>query len=609
MPVPYEAPIAEMGFLLNHVTGLRRFQNIPEFSECTPDVVDAVLREAARFAKDIISPLNEASEQQAPVLSEGKVTTSPGYQNAYHQFIASGWNGLASPVDHGGQGLAQALSTAVSEMWQSASMSFGLCPMLTAGAINAIEHHASKPLQQLFLANLVSGHWTGTMNLTEPQAGSDLAAITTRATPAGDHYLVKGTKIFITYGEHDLAENIVHLVLARLPDAPAGVKGISLFIVPKFLVNPDGTLGERNDLVCGSLEHKIGIHGSPTAVMRFGDHAGAIGYLVGEPHNGLAYMFTMMNHARLQVGLQGVAVSQRSLQQAMMYAHDRVQGRTLLQAADQKAPSPIAGHPDVLRMLLSMQARVQAMRALTLEAATEMDLTSQSDADAARRAQARVDLLIPIVKGWCTELSVDITSLGVQVHGGMGYIEETGAGQLWRDARITPIYEGTTAIQANDLVGRKLLRDNGQAMRDLLVDVSQTSALLEASHDAALRRLGQQIAQGAQTLQTCVDWCLAQSREDAARVYFGSVPLLMLSGFVLGAWMMGRCALACSQNPSPDSARPDTEPLDPDLASQQIRLALVYGDLALIPSLGLAHTITSAHHVLNSYAEPARSGS
>ncbi len=597
MPVPYEAPIAEMGFLLNHVTGLSRFENLPELSECTPDVVDAVLREAARFAQDIISPLNEASEKQAPVLSEGQVTTSPGYRNAYQQFIASGWNGLASPAVHGGQGLAQVISTAVSEMWQSASMSFGLCPMLTAGAINAIEHHASKPLQQMFLANLVSGRWTGTMNLTEPQAGSDLAAITTRAIPAGDHYLIKGTKIFITYGEHDLAENIVHLVLAKLPDAPAGVKGISLFIVPKFLVNPDGTLGDRNDLICGSLEHKIGIHGSPTAVMRYGDHAGAVGYLVGEPHNGLAYMFTMMNHARLQVGLQGVAVSQRSLQQAMMYAQDRVQGRTLLQSADPaalKTATPIAGHPDVLRMLLSMQARVQAMRALTLEAATEMDLASQSNPDAARASQARVDLLIPIVKGWCTELSIDVTSLGVQVHGGMGYIEETGAGQLWRDARITSIYEGTTAIQANDLVGRKLLRDNGQAMKDLLRDAHQTSALLEASPDARLQRLGQQIAQGVQTLQTSVDWCLAQPREDAASVYFGSVPLLMLSGFVLGGWMMGRCALACTQTPVPDKA-----PVDPDLAGQQIRLALVYGDLVLVPALGLAHAITSARHVLS----------
>ena len=604
MPVPYEAPIAEMGFLLNHVTGLRRFGNLPELSECTPDVVEAVLREAARFAQEVISPLNDASEKQAPVLSEGLVTTSPGYRNAYQQFIASGWNGLSSPVDHGGQGLAQALSTAVSEMWQSASMSFGLCPMLTAGAINAIAHHASEPLQQMFLANLVSGHWTGTMNLTEPQAGSDLAAITTKATPAGDHYLIKGTKIFITYGEHDLAENIVHLVLARLPDAPEGVKGISLFIVPKFLVNAAGNLGDRNDLVCGSLEHKIGIHGSPTAVMRYGDHAGAIGYLVGAPHNGLAYMFTMMNHARLQVGLQGVAVSQRSLQQAMSYAYDRVQGRTLLQSAS-PAPAPIADHPDVLRMLLSMQAKVQAMRALTLEAATEMDLSSQSNPDAAKKAQTRVDLLIPVVKGWCTELSVDITSLGVQVHGGMGYIEETGAGQLWRDARITSIYEGTTAIQANDLVGRKLLRDNGQAMRDLLLEVNQTSALLEGSPDAALQRLGQQIAQGTQVLQTCVDWCLAQSREDAACVYFGSVPLLMLSGFVLGGWMMGRCALACSQDqlqPRAQTNPPDKAPIDPALSNEQTRLALAYGDLVLIPSLGLAHAITSAHHVLSANA-------
>lgn len=590
MPVPYEAPLDQMSFLLNHVTGLHRLQGLPEFSECSPDVVQAVLNEAAKFAQDIISPVNVNSEHQPPVLQGDTVHTSPGYKLAYEQFSASGWNGLSCPVEHGGQGLAQVLSAAVNEMWHGASMSFGLCPMLTAGAIHAIGHHASTELQERFLAPLVSGQWTGTMNLTEPQAGSDLAAITTRAIPHGDHFLVTGSKIYITYGEHDLAENIIHLVLARLPDAPAGVKGISLFIVPKFLVEPDGSLGDRNDVICTSLEHKIGIHGSPTAVMRYGEKGGAIGYLVGQPNQGLAYMFTMMNHARLQVGLQGVAVSQASLQQASWYAHDRIQGRTLLPGKTD-GPAPIAFHPDVSRMLLTMQAKVQAMRTLMLEAATELDLSTQSDAAGAAASQVRADLLIPVVKGWCTEQAVEVTSTGIQIHGGMGYIEETGVGQLWRDARITTIYEGTTAIQANDLIGRKILRDSGQAMLGLIGEIRQVSSTLMALDSAALYRLGQQIAQGADTLETAVHWMVKHAPHQAPAVYFGSVPLLMLAGSVLGGWMMGRCALACHS--------PDTE-IDTHFKGEQVRLAQVYGDLVLVPSLGLAHVITSAPNMLPS---------
>lgn len=593
MPAPYQAPLDDMAFLLNHVTGLKRTQGLPEFGECTADVAQAVLREAARFAQEVISPLNTSSEQQPPSVTHGVVTTSPGYRDAYQQFVAAGWNGLSSPEDFGGQGLGQALSTAVSEMWQSASMSFGLCPMLTAGAIHAIEHHASPDLQRIFLERLVSGQWTGTMNLTEPQAGSDLAAITTKAIPSGDHYLIKGSKIYITYGEHDMAENIVHLVLARLPDAPAGVKGISLFIVPKYLVNENGSLGARNDLICASLEHKVGIHGSPTAVMRYGDHNGAIGYLVGEPHQGLAYMFTMMNHARLQVGLQGVAVSQRSLQLASAYAQERVQGRTLLGQSDGSAP--IALHPDVQRMLLTMRAKTQAMRALALEAATELDLTLQSDQQAASRAQTRVDLLIPIVKGWCTEQSVEITSMGVQIHGGMGYIEETGAGQLWRDARITPIYEGTTAIQANDLVGRKILRDQGAAVMELLGEIQATARVLRSTDDPRLNRLGDQLEQASQVLQSCVSGCLETARTDNASVYFGSVPLLMLCGSVLGGWMLARAALACHH---------EGDLIEAQVRRDQTRLALVYGDLCLMPSLGLAHMISHAGETLRATLEP-----
>jgi len=587
MAVDYQAPTKDMAFLIKHVVDLQTITALPGYDECTEDVIDAILDEAGKFANGVISPLNTVADETPPVLNKDhSVTTSPGFALGYKQYVEAGWNSLSGNPSFEGQGLPELMATATNEMWHSASMSFALCPMLTAGAIHAIEHHGNDQQKATFLPKLVSGEWAGTMNLTEPQAGSDLAAVTTKAQPQGEHYLLSGVKIYITYGEHDLTENIIHLVLARLPDAPKGVKGISLFIVPKFLVNADGSLGERNDVKCLSLEHKLGIHGSPTAVMSYGEKSGAIGYLVGQPNEGLSYMFTMMNHARLNVGLQGVAVAERALQQAVWYAYDRVQGKTLIETEQQ--PAPIAFHPDVRRLLASMQCRTQAMRALAYEAAAQLDIaTYHPDATVAAQSQARVDLLIPVVKGWCTEQSIDIASMGIQVHGGMGYVEETGAAQHLRDARITTIYEGTTAIQANDFLGRKILRDEGRAIGLLLEDIDQTSHTLMGLSDADLQRLGQQLNEGASALRQVVDWVVAQEKSELAGAYFGSVPLLMLAGDVLGGWMLARSALACENS---------TSTIDADFARTKKYAASLYGDMVLMPGLGQAHLIKQGKH-------------
>jgi alkylation response protein AidB-like acyl-CoA dehydrogenase len=465
----YIPPLHDMMFAMKEVGGLDAVLALPGNEEFSSDLVETILGEAAKFASNVLAPINAQGDTQGCRWDQGVVTTADGFKAAYAGFCENGWNGMPAGTQFGGQGMPTLVSTAVLEMWKASNMAFSLCQMLTLGAVEAITHHATEELQQRFLPAMVEGRWTGTMNITEPQAGSDLAAIRTKAVPEGDHYRISGTKIFITWGEHDMAENIVHLVLARLPDAPAGVKGISLFLCPKFLVNTDGSLGERNDLVCASIEHKLGIHGSATAVMAFGEGVGAIGWLVGEPNQGLACMFTMMNHARLNVGLEGVAISERAYQQARQYALDRVQGRTL---GREGAPSPtIIGHPDVRRMLMDMKARVEAMRALAYYAAGQMDRAhGHKDSATRQSAQTLVDLLIPVVKGWCTDSALGITSDGVQIHGGMGFIEETGASQHLRDARITTIYEGTTGIQANDLIGRKLARDGGAAMKRFACD-------------------------------------------------------------------------------------------------------------------------------------------
>src|SRR5262245_4863432 len=473
----YQPPLADMRFVLNELAGLDEIAALPGFGDATADTVEAILEEAGKFATGVLDPLNAAGDRAgARWREDGSVSTPPGFKDAYRQFCELGWNGLAKNPDFGGQGMPQLVAAAVDEMWNASNMAFELCPMLTAGAIEAIEQNASDELKRVYLPKMIAGEWTGTMNLTEPQAGSDLAAVRTKAVPQGDGtYKLYGSKIFITYGEHDYTDNIVHLVLARTPDAPPGTKGISLFVVPKFIVRADGSLGERNDVRCVSLEHKLGIHASPTAVLAFGDKGGAVGHLVGLENRGLEYMFVMMNLARFGVGMQGVGLADRAYQHAVNYARDRVQGRAAGAARD-AAATGIIGHPDVRRMLMTMRACTEAGRALGYVTAAALDRAHRHpDPDVRKRELAFAELMIPIVKGWSTEMAQEVASLGIQVHGGMGFIEESGAAQYLRDARITTIYEGTTGIQANDLIGRKLARDGGQAMAAAVVDMRATA--------------------------------------------------------------------------------------------------------------------------------------
>ena len=536
----YAAPLRDMLFAMREVGGLDALCAQPGLEEATPELAEIVLREASRFASGVLDPLNRSGDRQGARWAEGEVTTAAGFREAYAQFCANGWNGLPVATDWGGQGLPTLISTAVLEMWKSSNLAFSLCQMLTLGAIEAIVHHGSDDLKRRFLGPMVAGRWTGTMNLTEPQAGSDLAALRSRAVPEGDHYRIRGSKIFITWGEHDMAENVVHLVLARLPDALEGVKGISLFLCPKYLVGDDGSLGVRNDLVCTSLEHKLGIRASPTAAMTFGEREGAIGYLVGAPHQGLACMFTMMNHARLQVGLEGVGISERAYQHARAYALERVQGRPSL------VGSPtIAGHPDVRRMLMDMKSRVEAMRALAYFCAGQMDrAVSHAVEDERHASRALVDLLTPIVKGWCTDHAVPIASDAIQVHGGMGYVEEAGAAQYFRDARITTIYEGTTGIQANDLIGRKLARDGARTMKALCQRMNADARRMRDAQDQVLSEVGRTLHVAVHALEDGVEWALANCAERPQRCLAVAVPFLRLAGTVTGGWLSARLAEA-----------------------------------------------------------------
>ena len=525
----YAAPLKDMRFVLQNLVGLDRVAALPGCAHVGEELTDAILEEAGKFAAEILAPLNTTGDKQGARYANGAVTTPAGFKDAYAQFVAGGWNALACDPDYGGQGLPAAVATPVEEMWQSANLSFGLCPLLTRGAVEALTLCGTDAQKTRYLHRMVEGSWTGTMNLTEPQAGSDLAAVRSRAVPDGAHFRIHGQKIFITYGEHDFTDNIVHLVLARLPDAPEGVKGISLFIVPKFLVNDDGSLGARNDVRCVSIEHKLGIHASPTAVLAFGDNEGAYGELIGQPNRGLEYMFIMMNAARFAVGLQGVAIAERAYQQALSYAQTRVQGTEVGVRGGPRVE--IIKHPDVKRMLLDMKSRTEAMRALAYVTAAALD-ASHRHADAGERAEqlARAELLIPVVKGWCTENAIEIASLGVQVHGGMGFIEETGAAQHYRDARILAIYEGTTAIQANDLIGRKLVRDNGAAAHALIAEMRAMGAPeLDAAIDA---------------LAATVDWVIGIARANPRAAAASSVPVLKLLGVVVGGWQMARTASA-----------------------------------------------------------------
>lgn len=540
----YTAPVKDIEFVLNKVIGLEEIAKLEGFGDATEDLVSAILEESARFTGEVLAPLNTLGDQQGSSWSEDGVKTPDGWKEAYSQFVEAGWGALAFPTEFGGQGLPMCVSSAVQEMWHSANMSFGLCPLLTQGAVDAIYHHASDDMKARYLPKMVEGSWSGTMNLTEPQAGTDLAAIRTTAEPSGDHYLIKGTKIYITYGEQDLTENIVHLVLARLPDAPEGVKGISLFVVPKFLVNEDGSLGERNDLKCVSIEHKLGIHASPTCVMAYGDNAGAVGYLVGKEHHGLMYMFTMMNQARHAVGVEGYGIAERAYQQALAYAKDRKQGKTLLGKGEDD--QGIVNHPDVRRILMTMRSSIEAMRGLALECAAAFDVAEKHpDEEVRARCKRRGELLTPLVKGWSTELGVELCSLGVQVHGGMGFIEETGAAQHLRDARIAPIYEGTTAIQANDLIGRKTARDGGQGLMELLADMTETLGELEKADNTNLKAIAKRFKVAMSSAEDAGKWMLGQN--DATMPSATSVEFLMLMGRLAGGWMIARGAVAADK--------------------------------------------------------------
>ncbi|HTW72775.1 MAG TPA: acyl-CoA dehydrogenase [Acetobacteraceae bacterium] len=536
--ISYAPPVSEMRFVLEDIAGLASLASLPGYESATPDTVGAVLDQAAELARDVIAPLNTSGDREGARLDNGVVRTPAGFRDAYRAFIVGGWGSLPFPEEIGGQGLPLAVSAAVSEMWNAANLSFALCPLLTSGAADALEHHGSKEQKALYLPRLVSGEWTGTMNLTEPQAGSDVGALKTRAVKQGDHYRITGQKIFITYGEHDLAENIIHLVLARTPGSPPGTRGISLFLVPKFLPDASGAPGQRNDVRCVGLEHKLGIHASPTAVLSFGDSEGAIGFLVGEEHRGMACMFTMMNNARLNVGVQGIAISERAYQQARDYARSRMQGVPI----GHDGPAPIVWHPDVRRMLLLMRSRTEAARALGYFAAASLDIARRSPDPAARaQALARAELLVPMVKAWSTDLGVENASLAVQVHGGMGFIEETGAAQHYRDARILPIYEGTNGIQALDLLGRKLMRDNGAAAHALIAEMR---ALDMPGEDLAAFRPA--LSHGIDAVEAATAHLLGTFPRDPAQALAGATPYLTLFSTVAGGWLMAKAAMAAS---------------------------------------------------------------
>jgi alkylation response protein AidB-like acyl-CoA dehydrogenase len=577
----YRAPLRELRFVIEELLGAAELAACPDFAEYTDDLAGSILEEAARFAQDVLEPLNQPGDQVGARWTEDGVLTAPGFRDAYQQFVAGGWPQLGAPAEFGGQTMPQVLVTAVQELWASANLAFKLCPMLTHGAVHALEVSGSQAQKEFFLPKMVSGEWTGTMVLTEPQAGSDLAQVRTRAVPDGRHHRIFGQKIFITWGDHDMTANTIHMVLARIEGAPPGVKGISLFIVPKILVNEDGSLGARNEVRCVSIEHKLGIHASPTCVLAFGDRDGAVGYLVGEANRGLEYMFIMMNAARLSVGLEGYSMGERAFQRAAEWARTRVQGKPPV--PQPHGPAPIINHPDVRRMLLTMKSCTEASRALALYAAFQTDIADHSaDAKQRKDAQARADLLIPIAKGWCTEVGNETAAIGVQVHGGMGFIEETGAAQYVRDARITTIYEGTTGIQSNDLIGRKLGRDRGAAMSSLLADMTRdlekptgADSAIEATRSAALEAVTLLKSATTALLDTMA------SRPDLALAV--SVPYLRLCGVVTGGWLLAKSAAVAA------SGRSGAER---DFYEAKIRTALFFAQHVLPQAAGLSKVVS-----------------
>ena len=543
----YTAPLKDMLFDIEHLAHIEQVAQLPGFEDAGLDTAQAVLEECAKLAEGVLAPLNWEGDQNPSAFKDGAVQTTPGFKAAFRQYAEGGWQGLQHPQDFGGQGLPKTIGAACIEMINSANMSFALCPLLTDGAIEALLTAGSDALKTTYLEKLVTGEWTGTMNLTEPQAGSDLALVRTRAEPQGDGtYKVFGTKIFITYGDHDMAENIVHLVLARVQGAPEGVKGISLFVVPKFLVNADGSLGARNDAHCVSIEHKLGIKASPTAVLQFGDHGGAVGYLVGQENRGLEYMFIMMNAARYGVGIQGIAIAERAYQKAVQYAKDRVQSRPVDGSIN--ASAAIIHHPDVRRMLMTMRATTEGCRAMASTAAAAYDAAHHHpDAEVRKQNATFYEFMVPLVKGYSTEMSLEVTSLGVQVHGGMGFIEETGAAQYYRDAKILTIYEGTTAIQANDLVGRKTARDGGQTARGVAAQIAQTESELQASGTPAALAMASRLGAARKAFLDVVDFVCGGAKASPNAVFAGSVPYLMLAGNLVAGWQMARALLVAQE--------------------------------------------------------------
>jgi len=582
----YTAPLKDMQFVLTELAGIDKVAALPGYEEAAADVVEAILDESAKFTSGVLAPLNATGDQEGVRWADKAVTMPKGFKEAYAQFVDNGWNALSCNPEHGGQGLPKVVSAAVQEMWKSSNMAFSLCPLLTLGAIEALELAGTDAQKSMYLPNMISGKWTGTMNITEPQAGSDLAAIRSRAVPQPDGtYRIFGSKIFITYGDHDMAENTIHLVLARTPDAPEGVKGISLFVVPKFMVNADGSggykLGARNDAYCVSVEHKLGIHASPTCVMALGDSGGAIGTLVGKENEGLKYMFVMMNAARFAVGLEGLAIGERAYQHAVAYARDRVQGRAIEGSASGVA---IIKHPDIRRMLMLMRSNVEAMRALAYSVAAAHDAAARHPDKAVRaQNQAYVDLMIPVVKGWSTETGNELAYLGVQIHGGMGFIEETGAAQFMRDARITTIYEGTTGIQANDLMGRKIAREGGATIKAVIGMMQQTRGEVAKQAGAEFVAIAAALGRGIESLQQATDYIVAKYGSDVRAVAAGAVPFLRLTGIVSGGWMMARAAMVAQGK----IAGGDTDGFFP----AKIATAHFYADHVMAAAAGLAQEV------------------
>ena len=584
----YHAPAKEMRFVINELAELSKLSVLSAFEEATPDLVEAVLEEAAALATEVIAPTNELGDQKGAVVEGGQVRVPAEISSTYQQYMEGGWPSIVMNPEFGGQGLPLAVGVAVEEMLHSANMAWSLCPMLTQGAIHALESHGSDELKAAYLEKLIAGEWTGTMNLTEPQAGSDLSLVRAMAKPDGDAWRVSGTKIFITWGDHDMTDNIVHLVLARTPDAPAGVKGLSLFIVPKYALNADGSPGDANDVQTVSIEHKLGIHASPTCVLEFSE---SLGYLVGSAGDGLACMFTMMNSARLNVGLQGVAIAERAYQHALAYALDRKQGK----APGVEGVAPIVMHPDVRRMLLTIKAETEAMRALTYVAMAHLDLAKHSE-DEAERAhhQARVDFLTPLVKGWGTENAQVLTSVALQVHGGMGYVEETGAAQFMRDARILTIYEGTTGIQAGDLVGRKILRDRGATLNGVVAEMRELVGSLSKGNDD-LQVIGTALDAAVASIEVSAQWLQANVSNDANVAGAVSYHFLMMLGVACGGWQMARAAVAAQ-------ARLDGGDVDTDFYAAKVQTARFYAEQAMPRVHAHAASITSGGDTMMAFS-------